>query len=195
MVATAGQGILRSNDDGQTWHRLGLKEAIEFDGVVRALAVHPSRPERVYAGADCGLCISDDGGAHWRRAQGAVSGMTVWSIAIDPNDARVLYAGTGAPSRSALFKSTDAGETWSRLPPEMPEFCQGVNRPRMPGTVCVEDIDNHFADWMAVHPGPLIVLRPDRYIAAHCDAAQLPEVTRRFAQFTVPASQRQPQAA
>ena len=37
LVGTAGQGILRSVDDGATWHRLGLKEAIEFDGVVRAL--------------------------------------------------------------------------------------------------------------------------------------------------------------
>jgi 3-(3-hydroxy-phenyl)propionate hydroxylase len=66
------------------------------------------------------------------------------------------------------------------------------------GTVCVEDIDNHFADWIAAHPGRLIVLRPDRYIAAHCDAAQLPGVTRRFAAFTrAPARppQPQPQAA
>mgnify|MGYP003575444315 CR=1 FL=1 len=52
MVATAGQGILRSNDDGRTWHRLGLQEAIEFDGVVRALAVDPTPAERIYAGAD-----------------------------------------------------------------------------------------------------------------------------------------------
>src|SRR5215216_4908149 len=151
MVATAGQGILRSNDDGKTWHRLGLKEAIEFDGVVRALAVDAKNPERVYAGADAGLCISDDGGAHWRLAKGAVAGMTVWAVAIDPNDARVVYAGTGAPSRSALFKSTDAGETWSRLPPEMPEFCQGVNRPRML-TICVDPDDSQQV-WFGVEEG------------------------------------------
>jgi hypothetical protein len=42
LVGTAGQGILRSVDDGATWHRLGLKEAIEFDGVVRSLAVDPA---------------------------------------------------------------------------------------------------------------------------------------------------------
>ena len=71
----------------------------------------------------------------------------------------------------------------------------GVRTHAMPGTACVEDIDNHFADWIAAHPGALIVLRPDRYIAAQCDAAQMPEVTRRFTQFTVPASQPQPQAA
>ncbi|MCE4536413.1 glycosyl hydrolase [Pelomonas sp. P7] len=151
MVATAGQGILRSNDAGTTWHRLGLKEAIEFDGVVRALAVDPQRPERVYAGADCGLCISDDGGAHWRRADGAVAGMTVWSIAIDPSQPQVLYAGTGAPSRAALFKSVDAGETWQRLPPEFPEFCQGVNRPRLL-TICVNPEDGQDV-WFGVEEG------------------------------------------
>ena len=42
LVATAGQGILRSVDNGASWHRLGLKEAIEFDGTVRALAVDPA---------------------------------------------------------------------------------------------------------------------------------------------------------
>ena len=151
MVATAGQGILRSNDDGKSWHRLGLKEAIEFDGIVRALAVDPTRPERVYAGADCGLCISDDGGAHWRNAQGDVAGMTVWAIAIDPNDPQVLYAGSGAPSRSVLFKSVDRGETWSRLPPEIPEFCQGVNRPRML-TICVDPDDSQQV-WFGVEEG------------------------------------------
>lgn len=151
MVATAGQGIVRSNDDGKTWHRLGLREAIEFDGVVRALAVDPTRPERVYAGADCGVCISDDGGAHWRRAAGATAGMTVWSIAIDPNNPSVVYAGTGAPSRCALFQSVDSGETWSRLPPEMPEFCAGVNRPRML-TICVDPDDSQQV-WFGVEEG------------------------------------------
>jgi photosystem II stability/assembly factor-like uncharacterized protein len=151
MVATAGQGIVRSNDGGRTWHRLGLKEAIEFDGVVRALAVDPDRPERVYAGADCGVCISDDGGAHWRQAKGATNGMTVWSVAIDPNDPTIVYAGTGAPSRCALFKSVDSGETWARLPPEMDEFCAGVNRPRML-TICVDPDDSEQV-WFGVEEG------------------------------------------
>ncbi|MFS2139961.1 WD40/YVTN/BNR-like repeat-containing protein [Duganella sp. Dugasp56] len=151
LVATAGQGILRSNDAGATWHRLGLTEPIEFDGVVRALAVDPSRPERIYAGADCGFCISDDGGAHWRRVDSPINGMTVWSIAVDPNDPAVVYAGTGAPSRSAIFKSVDAGETWLRLPPEIPEFCSGVNRPRML-TICVDPDDSRQV-WFGVEEG------------------------------------------
>lgn len=151
LVATAGQGILRSNDAGTTWHRLGLTEPIEFDGVVRALAVDPSRSERIYAGADCGLCISEDGGAHWRRPESPINGMTVWSIAIDPNNPAVLYAGTGAPSRAAIFKSADAGETWHRLPPEIPEFCSGVNRPRLL-TICVDPDDSRQV-WFGVEEG------------------------------------------
>ena len=151
LVATAGQGILRSNDQGQTWHRLGLREEIEFDGTVRALAVDPSRPERVYAGADAGLCISDDGGVHWRRPENLLNGQTVWSIAVDPRNPRVIFAGTGAPSRAAIYRSHDAGETWTRLPPEIPEFCAGVNRPRLL-TICIDPDDSQQV-WFGIEEG------------------------------------------
>ncbi len=151
LVATAGQGILRSNDEGKTWHRLGLAEAIEFDGIVRALAVDPATPSRVYAGADSGLCISEDGGAHWFRPDNCLNGQTVWSIAIDPANPAVMYAGTGAPSRAALYKSSDAGLTWARTAPELAEFCSGVNRPRLL-TICVDPDDSNQV-WYGVEEG------------------------------------------
>jgi len=131
LVGTAGQGILRSADNGASWHRLGLKEAIEFDGTVRSLVVDPADPRRILAGADAGMCESTDGGAHFMRIESPMNGMTVWSIAFDPSDPRRVYAGTGAPSRAAMFRSLDAGRTWTRLPVEIPEFCKGVNRPRI----------------------------------------------------------------
>lgn len=151
LVATAGQGILRSNDEGATWHRLGLKESIEFDGTVRALAVDPGRPQRIYAGADSGLSVSNDGGVHWRRAESVLNGQTIWSIAIDPADPRVLFAGTGAPSRAAIYRSRDAGETWTRLAPEIPEFCAGVHRPRLL-TICIDPEDSRTV-WFGVEEG------------------------------------------
>lgn len=65
--------------------------------------------------------------------------------------------------------------------------CGGAPGERMraaAGTVCVEDLDNQFSDWMDAHPGALIVLRPDRYIAAQCATpAELAEATRQFARF------------
>lgn len=151
LVATAGQGILRSADDGASWHRLGLKEAIEFDGTVRSLAVDPADPARVLAGADVGLCISTDGGAHFARIESPMNDQTVWTITHDPVDPQVVYAGTGAPTRARMYRSRDGGASWSLLDLELPEFCQGVNRPRIL-TICVNPAQHHEV-WFGVEEG------------------------------------------
>lgn len=131
LVATAGQGVLRSSDDGATWYRVGLGQALEFDAVVRCLAVHPEQPNVVYAGADVGLVRSDDAGVTWHRVDSPLNDRTIWSLAIDPNDADFMIAGTGAPSRAAVFRTADGGAHWDRLPPQIPEFCAGVSKPRV----------------------------------------------------------------
>lgn len=151
LVGTAGQGILRSVDDGATWHRLGLKEAIEFDGVVRAIAVDPADPSRILAGADAGMCLSTDGGAHFSRVDSPMNGLTVWAIAFDPANPKNVYAGTGAPSRAKMFRSTDGGLSWRTLNVELPEFCKGVNRPRIL-SVCVSPVDGREV-WFGVEEG------------------------------------------
>lgn len=150
LVGTAGQGILRSADGGATWHRLGLKEAIEFDGVVRSLAVDPADPCRVFAGADAGICLSTDGGAHFKLLDSPANGQTVWALAIDPSNPRLIYAGTGAPSRARMYRSGDGGETWQQLPIEFPEFCAGVNRPRILA-IAVDPADGEV--WFGVEEG------------------------------------------
>ncbi len=151
LVGTAGQGILRSSDDGRTWHRLGLKEAIEFDGTVRAMAVDRNDPRRILVGADAGLCVSEDAGAHFTRIDSPLNGLTVWSLAIDPSDSHILYAGTGAPSRCRLFKSVDAGANWKEIVPVFAEFCEGVNRPRLL-TIAVDPGDSKDV-WFGVEEG------------------------------------------
>ena len=88
---------------------------------VYALAVAPSNPQTVYVMTVDGMARSDDGGASWkplaetrksRKNISATRGSTVRAIAVDPRDHRVVYAGSGG---GALFKSTDAGETWTAL--------------------------------------------------------------------------------
>src|SRR5687768_16591947 len=49
------------------------------------------------------------GSNEWTVTGPFAPGGTVTSLAIDPTDASVLYAGT---HRSGVFKSTDHGETW-----------------------------------------------------------------------------------
>src|SRR6476620_10073854 len=106
LVATAGQGVLRSADDGRTWNRIPLGQAVEFDGVVRCLAVHPENPAVAFAGADIGLARSEDGGTHWRRVDSPFNDMQVWSIAVDPNDPQSMLVGTGAPSRAIMSRTS-----------------------------------------------------------------------------------------
>lgn len=131
LVATAGQAVMRSADDGQTWHRLGLRQALEFDSVIRSLCIDPAARSVVYAGADIGLCVSRDTGNTWERIEAPFNGQMVWKVAVDPANSQRIFVGTGAPSRAALWRSLDAGRTWSRSPVDIPEFCAGVNRPRL----------------------------------------------------------------
>lgn len=131
LVGTASQGIIRSSDNGATWHRTALRQPIEFDGVVRSLAYDPHNPGIVYAGANVGLCRSDDAGSNWTLLDSPFKGETVWKVAIDPNNSQCIFAGTGAPSRAVLWRTTDGGATWDRAPVDIPEFCAGVNRPRL----------------------------------------------------------------
>lgn len=153
LVATAGQGVLRSNDDGATWNRIPLGQGLEFDSVVRALAVHPDRPEVIYAGAEVGLARSDDGGTRWTRVATPFDDRHVWSIAVDPHDPDTLLVGTGAPSRAAMYRTCDGGATWDRVGPELPEHCAGVSKPRIL-TTTFDHVDGKSA-WFGVEEGGL----------------------------------------
>ena len=62
LVGTVGQGIMRSGDSGKTWGRVGIRQGMHSDAVVRALVNHPHHPEITYAGSDKGLYRSDDAG-------------------------------------------------------------------------------------------------------------------------------------
>ena len=66
-------------------------------------------------GTGGGVFKSVDGGMTW--TQTALSGQTIFSLAIDPNDPNTLYAGTGGNFgvRGRIYKSTDGGTTWSEL--------------------------------------------------------------------------------
>lgn len=131
LVATASQGIIRSSDNGKTWHRTSLGQAIEFDGVVRSLDHDSTNPAIIYAGTDVGLCRSDDVGSNWHLVDSPFNGETVWKVAVDPANSQRIFVGTGAPSRAVLWRTLDGGKSWDRANVEIPEFCAGVNRPRL----------------------------------------------------------------
>jgi photosystem II stability/assembly factor-like uncharacterized protein len=104
----AGGGAFRSEDGGKTWASAGLeKEA------VRALAQSASKPEVLVAGTRSGVFRSEDAGKNWERISpsGDEELKNVDSIAIDPRDANVIYAGT----YHLPWKTTNAGKTWKPI--------------------------------------------------------------------------------
>jgi photosystem II stability/assembly factor-like uncharacterized protein len=74
------------------------------------------------AGVAGGIWKTTDGGAHWQPKGDLLVNIAVSSIVQDSKQDDVLYAGTGegffngdGVRGRGIFKSTDAGETWSQL--------------------------------------------------------------------------------
>src|SRR5262249_59522029 len=111
LVGTIGQGVMMSADDGESWTRASVRVGMHSDAIVKCLVADPQHPAMVYAGTDVGLYCTDDGGGRWTKVDTPMNGSMVWSMAIDPIDSSVMFAGTGTPSTPRIYRSTDAGKT------------------------------------------------------------------------------------
>lgn len=151
LVATVGQAVLRSHDNGAAWKRLTINQELEFDDTVRCLLVDPRTPGAIFAGAERGLFRSEDYGAHWHRVDCALNDYAVWKLAAHPKNPDLMFAGTGSPTRAALFISRDGGKNWRKSSLEMPPKCLGVSRPRMLAMAC--DPDDERQVWVGVEEG------------------------------------------
>src|SRR3984885_5070044 len=102
-----GIGMFKSTDAGKTWTHIGLEATRQIGRVV----VDPANPNRVYAAAlghvydanpDRGVYRSTDGGATWKKILFKTSdpnNVGAIDIAINPKNARVLYASLWATRR------------------------------------------------------------------------------------------------
>ena len=148
LVGTVGQGIMRSADGGETWRRVSIKQGLHSDALVRALANHPGQPEIVVAGSERGLYRSDDAGETWQLVDSALNGQYVWALAVDPQEPRVVFAGTGTPTPAKVYRSTDGGTSWEQRPVEVVDECPAVGTPRVTGIAI--DPDNSRSVWMSI---------------------------------------------
>jgi len=102
------------------WTYLGPNNA---GGRSRAIAIHPTSPDiMLAAGVAGGVFRSTDAGATWTALGDAMQNMAVVSLEFAPNNPNIVYAGTGegyfnadAVRGNGVFKSTDAGLTWTKL--------------------------------------------------------------------------------
>src|SRR5438445_657098 len=76
---------------------------------IRAIATHPEDADTVYVGTQDGPYRSTDHGEHWEKLDVPDHGLPVWSLAFDPRDTRVLYAGY---ENCEIYRSEDGGGGW-----------------------------------------------------------------------------------
>lgn len=101
--------IFRSHDEGRTWDLM----ADMHGKSVRALALAPSNPKVMIAGALDGIYRSRDGGDNWERIspEHHAEIKNVESVAIDPLNPQVIYAGTW----HLPWKTEDGGKSWHSI--------------------------------------------------------------------------------
>ena len=148
VMTSFGDGVYKSTDAGKTWSHIGLDGTRHIANVV----VHPADDQIVYIGAqgavhgpsaERGVYKSIDGGKTWRKTLFINDSTGVSSLVMDLTNPRILYAATWEHRRypwkvvsggkgSAIYKSTDSGETWHRLsqglPAEMGKIGMAVSR-------------------------------------------------------------------
>lgn len=128
---SSGDGVWKTTDAGKTWTFVGLPESRH----VCRIRIHPTDPELVYAAVlghisgpnpERGVYRSKDGGRSWERVLFANEQAGAVDLCFEPGNPRVLYASTWRVIRlpwalesggegSALWKSTDGGDTWENL--------------------------------------------------------------------------------
>lgn len=129
IYAGAAQGGLwRSADGGSTW--TWLSNSWPMLGI-NCIVVDPNNGSVIYVGlgdyhgqiaGSYGIMKTTDGGVTWAEISSASTGKVgVASILMDPTNDQTLIAGTGdiasidTSSYGSLYRSTNAGKTWTAL--------------------------------------------------------------------------------
>jgi len=132
-----GDGVYFSADAGNSWKFMGLAGTQQITDI----AVDPNDPNTVFVGAlghawgpnaERGVFKSTDGGKTWKKVLYVNDSTGVSDLEMAPGNPSVLFACMwqfrrypwtlmdGGPD-SAIYRSTDGGETWKKLTKGMPE--------------------------------------------------------------------------
>jgi photosystem II stability/assembly factor-like uncharacterized protein len=131
QTASFGDGIYKTTDGGKTWTNMGLKET----QTIARIVIDPKNPETVYVASpghlfgpnkERGVFKTTDGGKTWTNVKFIDEDTGFTDIALDPANSSTIYAASyqrrrsgccfnGGGPGSGLWKSADAGKTWTKL--------------------------------------------------------------------------------
>jgi photosystem II stability/assembly factor-like uncharacterized protein len=137
VMTSHGDGVYKSTDAGKTWQNMGLPASRH----IASVRIHPNNPDLVYvavqgaahgATEERGVYRSADGGKSWKKILYVDPNTGCADLSMDMTNPRILYAGmwdhrrypwkvqSGGPG-SALYKSTDGGDSWTKLAKGLPD--------------------------------------------------------------------------
>lgn len=131
-----GKGVYKSTNAGKSWEFVGLKET----GQIGAVEIHPNNPDIVYVAAigkafgkneERGIFKTTDGGKNWTKVLYHSDSVGFSDLELAPDDPNTIYAGAwrgerkpwtiiSGASEGGVYKSTDAGKTWTKLTNGLP---------------------------------------------------------------------------
>jgi photosystem II stability/assembly factor-like uncharacterized protein len=196
-----GRGLYRSDDAGKTWAHAGLRDA----GQIAKLRVHPQDPQIVYAAAqglpwapnpERGVYRTNDGGKTWKKVLYVNDSLGASAVAMNPSNPKQVYAalwfgqrkpwtiisGSAAKDGAGIYKTSDGGETWTKLTAGLPAGLIGKidldvspsNPKRVyalieaPGEErALYRTDDAGATWTRMSNEPGLLLRPFYYTNVH----------------------------
>jgi photosystem II stability/assembly factor-like uncharacterized protein len=132
-----GDGVYKTTDGGKTYTNIGLRNSRHINRIV----IDPRDNDVVWVaatgplfgpGGERGVFKTTDGGKTWKQTLKVDDDTGANDLVIDPTNDRVLYASTyqrrrtaccmnGGGPGSGIWKSTDGGETWTRLKTGLPD--------------------------------------------------------------------------
>jgi len=116
-VGGAFNALVASSTDGFSW---GMRGSLIPDAYPLTIEVAPSRPTRLYLGAEDGnletglIAVSDDGGDTWTTRASPAGVDAVYVSGVDPQDPDRLYLRAYFP-KGSLYVSDDGAQTWSLI--------------------------------------------------------------------------------
>jgi photosystem II stability/assembly factor-like uncharacterized protein len=132
-----GDGVYKSTDAGKTWKNVGLRSSEHIGKIL----IDPRNSNTVYvasqgplwsAGGERGLYKTTDGGATWNAVLTISADTGISDAVFDTKNPDVIYASSyqrrravgqmiGGGPEGGIFKTTNAGKTWTKLTNGLPK--------------------------------------------------------------------------
>ncbi|HEY3251270.1 MAG TPA: T9SS type A sorting domain-containing protein [Ignavibacteria bacterium] len=127
---SSNSGVYVTTNGGASWTLMNT--GITDTKAIQWIAVHPTNPSIAYITvfdginpAIAGIYKTTDGGNSWAPANSGITNMNILSIAINPLNPNVLYAGSslilpGSTGPSKMFRTNNAGASWVEISNGLP---------------------------------------------------------------------------